>query len=244
MKFGIRIIWGSFARGLQGLFVLGTVCLFALPFPAVVVPQPASEKDLTEPFPCMHRACGCRSAEQCRKSCCCFSNEEKVAWARANKVSLPVAGHQATNAEASPRVSQFKTTTRSTCCDRPHDTTESLTSDGGPATIPTPERAAPDTESSRDESNQWITLKDVAQCQGNAIFWLTISAFALPHAVVIEDAGSLPPEYPESPPTLLTCVFRTPPSPPPDQGAGGVRLVPVMVRFPGPRSIRCERRAA
>jgi hypothetical protein len=33
--------------------------------------RPTVIKDTSEPFPCQHRACGCRTAEQCRTSCCC-----------------------------------------------------------------------------------------------------------------------------------------------------------------------------
>jgi hypothetical protein len=34
-----------------------------------------------EPFPCQHSACGCRTIEQCRQSCCCHSKQQKIAWA-------------------------------------------------------------------------------------------------------------------------------------------------------------------
>ena len=46
-------------------------------------------KDLSQPFPCMHRRCGCRSAEQCWRGCCCFTNQQKLAWAKANSVVPP-----------------------------------------------------------------------------------------------------------------------------------------------------------
>lgn len=61
-------------------------------------------KDLSKPFPCMHRACGCRSAEQCWRGCCCFSNRQKLAWARENKVTPPdyVAAAAARESEARP----------------------------------------------------------------------------------------------------------------------------------------------
>jgi hypothetical protein len=41
----------------------------------------AVSKESSEPFPCQHRSCGCRTAEQCRKSCCCHTKESKIAWA-------------------------------------------------------------------------------------------------------------------------------------------------------------------
>jgi hypothetical protein len=46
-------------------------------------------KDLSQPFPCMYRHCGCRNAQQCWRGCCCFSNKQKLAWAEANGVTPP-----------------------------------------------------------------------------------------------------------------------------------------------------------
>lgn len=55
------------------IFLVSSV---GIPLPALV------KKDRSVPFPCMDRACGCRSAAECKKHCCCFSNAEKSAWAR------------------------------------------------------------------------------------------------------------------------------------------------------------------
>lgn len=46
-------------------------------------------KDLSRPFPCMHGACGCGNADQCWKSCCCHTLEERLAWARRHRVRPP-----------------------------------------------------------------------------------------------------------------------------------------------------------
>lgn len=59
-------------------------------------------KDTSAPFPCQHRACGCRSAQQCWKKCCCFTNTQKVAWARKNQVQLPAFVVEAARAEGAP----------------------------------------------------------------------------------------------------------------------------------------------
>lgn len=41
-------------------------------------------------YPCHHRPCGCLTSEQCWKGdCCCFTLEEKLAWAEANGVEPP-----------------------------------------------------------------------------------------------------------------------------------------------------------
>ena len=59
------------------------VCSTDLPTPVVV------QKDTTVAFPCQNRPCGCKNADQCWSSCCCFSDAEKLAWAKANGVKLP-----------------------------------------------------------------------------------------------------------------------------------------------------------
>jgi hypothetical protein len=40
-------------------------------------------------YPCAGSACGCRSAEQCWRSCCCHTLAERFAWAREHNVRPP-----------------------------------------------------------------------------------------------------------------------------------------------------------
>lgn len=72
---------------LISLFVQIGLCASLFPLP--IGWYNASEKDLSAPFPCQNRPCGCKSAEQCWKRCCCFNNKQKLAWARANQVAAP-----------------------------------------------------------------------------------------------------------------------------------------------------------
>ncbi|MCE9631978.1 MAG: hypothetical protein K8S94_14845 [Planctomycetia bacterium] len=44
-------------------------------------------KDRSTPFPCMDKACGCATAEQCLQDCCCNTPAETLAWARAHDVA-------------------------------------------------------------------------------------------------------------------------------------------------------------
>lgn len=80
-----RILW----HGLYGLSAGLLICALVFPLSTATVPEDAWAKDLSAPFPCQHRPCGCRSAEQCWKQCCCYSNAQKVAWARAHGVTVP-----------------------------------------------------------------------------------------------------------------------------------------------------------
>ena len=85
----IRKLWPIFVRGLLSSCVLLGICAMLFPLPLAPLPQKSLEKDGSEPFPCQNRPCGCRSAEQCWKKCCCFNNAQKVAWAKANNVKVP-----------------------------------------------------------------------------------------------------------------------------------------------------------
>jgi hypothetical protein len=59
------------------------------------------EKDRSEPYPCMDRPCGCASAQQCWKKCCCFTNQQKIAWAKRAGVKVPEFVAQAAAVESS-----------------------------------------------------------------------------------------------------------------------------------------------
>ncbi len=71
------------------LFVLLGICASLFPLPVAPVPPNAPGKDDSAPFPCQDRPCGCMTATQCWKKCCCFSNAKKIAWANANHVQVP-----------------------------------------------------------------------------------------------------------------------------------------------------------
>lgn len=54
---------------------------------AVGVPLPGvTQKDRSVPFPCMDRTCGCHDASGCKQHCCCFTSEQKLAWAAEHDV--------------------------------------------------------------------------------------------------------------------------------------------------------------
>lgn len=64
--------------------------VFAYSILALGIPLPTlSVKASKEPFPCMNHRCGCQSAEQCWRDCCCMTLEERLIWARENHVRPP-----------------------------------------------------------------------------------------------------------------------------------------------------------
>jgi len=46
-------------------------------------------KDLGKPFLCQDRPCGCMSADECLRGCCCFSASQRLAWAHEHDVEAP-----------------------------------------------------------------------------------------------------------------------------------------------------------
>ena len=53
-------------------------------------PWPISSAVPGGPFPCQGHRCGCVSAEQCWGHCCCFTPEQRLAWAAANRSIRPL----------------------------------------------------------------------------------------------------------------------------------------------------------
>jgi hypothetical protein len=76
-------------RRLLSLAVAVAFTLTLLPIPLPVAAPVRTPKDTSSPFPCQNRPCGCSSADQCWKKCCCFTNQQKVAWAKKYDVSIP-----------------------------------------------------------------------------------------------------------------------------------------------------------
>lgn len=82
-------------RRLQSLVRVTTswLLLAAYVVTASGVPLPTAQVDVTAstetPFPCQGGHCGCRTAEQCWKSCCCQTASERLAWARQHGVTPP-----------------------------------------------------------------------------------------------------------------------------------------------------------
>ena len=67
------------------------LALVAYLIAAAGIPLPAAHarKETSQPFPCMNNLCGCETAEQCWRGCCCLTPEQRWAWAKANDVQPP-----------------------------------------------------------------------------------------------------------------------------------------------------------
>jgi hypothetical protein len=104
------------------------IVTLGLPLPA---PTMTGRKEDSRPFPCKDIPCGCMTADQCwAGDCCCFTLEEKLAWAENLGIEPP--GHVRPMVEArkshAPCCQQHEPSPPA-CCDNLHDGCEQQCSD-------------------------------------------------------------------------------------------------------------------
>lgn len=87
MRSPLKIAGESLTRGLAVLVVIGQLL-----GTIGIVPVRANPDEVDpNPYPCKDHPCGCRTATQCwAGACCCFTMQEKVAWAEQNGITPPV----------------------------------------------------------------------------------------------------------------------------------------------------------
>lgn len=76
-----------------------------------------SGKDRSRPFPCRDKPCGCVSAEQCFKTCCCHTPAQLLAWARRNDLEPAVLAALARRVAAEVPVAAIASA--ASCCATP-----------------------------------------------------------------------------------------------------------------------------
>jgi hypothetical protein len=150
-------------------FLAGTI---GVPLPQLARPT----KDRSQPYPCMDHACGCASAEQCWRSCCCFTNREKLAWAAEHGVAAPAYVFTAATRER-PKLAgsccAVKQTVaacsdhKSTCCD--HDAHAK-------------DRHGEGAAHASGSVITFVLAIQARKCQGQAELWLALGAATPPPA--------------------------------------------------------------
>ncbi len=67
--------------------------LVAYVFAVVGYPVPviSGPRDGAMAYPCQHHLCGCQSAAECWENCCCYTPQQRLAWAREHGVAIPAA---------------------------------------------------------------------------------------------------------------------------------------------------------
>jgi hypothetical protein len=161
-------------------------------------------KDRARPFPCRDKPCGCVSAEQCFKKCCCHTPAQLLAWAKRNDLEPAVLAalerRAATEVAAATIVSAASCCTtpsiiaKATCCtvDPPAvppnvmtdccSTGRSPASDGVACVV-----AVGDPEPRAEEeplSRRTVVLKAMLACGGIVAEWFSIGGAPPPPAVV------------------------------------------------------------
>ncbi|MEI7781514.1 MAG: hypothetical protein WCJ18_06265 [Planctomycetota bacterium] len=192
----------SLRRITTWLAILGyTLVASGLPLPFGMVAPAASDspaakrlagKDRSRPFPCMDKACGCATAEQCFTDCCCHTPAETLAWARARRIEPAViAALQRRVAVApSPAKAACCSSQKSCCSQEPAETSAATGADicsdyqslaaTGPLADQTDEDAEP---ASRPDRPRAVVLRAMLACGGIASQWFAAAA-ALPPPVV------------------------------------------------------------
>ncbi len=197
--------------GLAVAAYLATLC--GVPLPQVAI------KSAT-PFPCQHHRCGCVSADQCWRSCCCFTPSERLAWAKEHHVTPPAElllamqadhehdGHEHNghdDACCSAGEHQHNADhEHASCCQKPQRACCASSTKTPAAT-------------SSDVHVTWVLGLQALKCQGLSTLWV-FSGAALPGAPTIEwdfqwqlqgvvaplqcDASSIPATPPIPPPQI------------------------------------------
>ena len=207
----IRQFWG--ARRVIAVVLFMSFCMSLIPLPTSPAISPI-EKDRTQPFPCMNRPCGCRSAQQCWASCCCFTKEQKLAWAHRNGVEVPAAVREraAPRNESRPKIlagsSSKSATGKPSCC-----------SDSAKKQC-----ARPDVLLSKETQKEHPTVDFVIgvlaqQCQGEGPHWSALPWIALPEPGALLQGELLTSDVPAFLSGPLTDVCFAPPVPPPRTAA-------------------------
>lgn len=147
-------------------------------------------KDTSKPFPCQKRACGCRTAAECWDHCCCFSDEEKLAWAEANHVDPPASFMARMEAKRSKVVQVASSASKPSCCHSSDSCPSCGTTDQTKSCC-----ACESTKKSNDQRVEaevdYILVMEAARCQGTDLSWLCIKVTTLPPVSVIVKRPSI-----------------------------------------------------
>jgi len=198
---------------LTWLAILGYgVLALGLPLPAGMRPQGAGPgldaagviagKDRSVPFPCMNSPCGCASAEQCFRECCCTTLAERLAFARRHRLDADLlAALEARMTGGGDRVDRKP---QHSCCSTDRAAKNCCESQAAPAGSPVDVEQSCCDESLATESGdadpvpmveggrlRQVTLRAMLACKGIVTSWLAVAG--APPAPRFEITGLLPP---------------------------------------------------
>lgn len=131
-------------------------------------------------FPCQDHACGCRTAEQCWRDCCCFSIAERVAWSRTHGVEPPqfalaaareragsLSAAEASAISAANCCSRQGSASINTCCKRPTQSVEP----NGPFQTAHAMNGQFQSKKKEGRSGGWVIGIQALKCRGLGSQW-------------------------------------------------------------------------
>ena len=163
-----------------------------------------SGKDLSVPFPCMDSPCGCQNAEQCWRSCCCTTLEQRIDWARKNHIKPPDFAIADARAKGI-NVDDF--TGEHTCSDEKHDCCD----DGPESMCCCCSHASQPQASNADNS---IVLIRALQCSGVGYDWTSVGVAVIVPPISCE-FQLIPCGWIQPASIIFSSVARLPDVPPP-----------------------------
>lgn len=186
------------------------VSIWGLPLPTA-----NQAADDGTPFICQGHACGCSSAEQCWRDCCCYTPAERLAWATAHNVKLPAEVQSALVAAAH----------RPAACDDDHDCCASHDEDAHECCA-TPVAKASASDScghcaqpghvvSSKPGFRWVLGIEARKCRGLSTLWVTSGACLPLEILSLWEFDWRPQGQVEPPLVALASVTFSPAVPPP-----------------------------
>ncbi len=178
-------IWSRMHR-VRRIIAMSMVVCYVLGQGIIPIPVISAKTDDT-PYPCQNHACGCSSAAQCWKACCCFTKEQKIAWAKENNVAIPyhILGENPAVKEnmiaENSRSTEHQESSTHPAGSGHHGSCCSKKSASGCCSHATTQRSCCSKKgqgqsvakrSSRKDEAQTVAIKDVLACQGLQMMWV------------------------------------------------------------------------
>jgi hypothetical protein len=166
----------------------------------------------------MNHPCGCQSAEQCWRGCCCLTVEERWAWAREHNIEPPpYAERPAPKKPAAPKSKSWNSP-------RQRDQAEAP-APAAPHCAECARRAAaqprpccarePTSAPAPAEGLRWVGGSAALGCRGHATTWIASGAVTVPPAALAWQPLAPPAEWLSSAPENPDGLSLIPPDPPP-----------------------------
>jgi hypothetical protein len=185
-----------------------TVLAIGVPIPAGGLPASG------EVFPCMNHRCGCHSAEQCWRDCCCMTMAEKLAWARENKVAPP----DYVLAEVKSRSLLDRKKESKCCCCRPKPVKSCCESQSAAGCCEADQSASTPSKlgiAKSKQMSQGVSLLAALKCRGATDSWtgapVSLTPPTISDAGIVVDVTGIVAEFIP----LFSTRAISPPTPPP-----------------------------